>query len=49
MPHPFDTDNARSILVFCKSTELQSSALKAGATVAGDIELIKNVQVVIEL
>jgi hypothetical protein len=49
IPHPFDTDNARSILVFCKSTELQSSALKAGATVAGDIELIKNVQVIIEL
>lgn len=44
VPHPFDTGSARSVLVFCKSTELQKSALEAGATVAGDTELIKNVQ-----
>jgi ribosomal protein L1 len=48
VPHPFDTDDARSVLVFCKSAELQNSALKAGATIAGDIELIKNVQVIKE-
>ncbi|KDR21469.1 uncharacterized protein LOC110827986 [Zootermopsis nevadensis] len=44
LPHPFDADKAKSVLVFCKSTELQKKALIAGATVAGDIELIKNVQ-----
>ncbi|PNF43636.1 hypothetical protein B7P43_G00697 [Cryptotermes secundus] len=44
IPHPFDTGSARSVLVFCKSRELQKSALEAGATVAGDTELIKNVQ-----
>jgi ribosomal protein L1 len=46
VPHPFDTGSARSVLVFCKSTELQKSALEAGATVAGGTELIKNVQVI---
>jgi len=35
--------------VFCKSAELQRSALEAGATVAGASELIKNVQVIKEL
>lgn len=46
VPHPVDTGSARSVLVFCKSKELQKSALEAGATVAGDIELIRNVQVI---
>jgi large subunit ribosomal protein L1 len=49
VPHPFQTDSARSVLVFCKSAELQRSALEAGATIAGATELIKNVQVIKEL
>jgi ribosomal protein L1 len=49
VPHAFNTDNARSVLVFCKSTELQNSALKAGATVAGDTQLIKDIQVIKDL
>ncbi|XP_069688986.1 large ribosomal subunit protein uL1m [Periplaneta americana] len=44
VPHPFNKENARSVLVICKSPELQRSALEAGATVAGDVELIKNIQ-----
>jgi len=49
VPHPFRTDSPRSVLVFCKTAELQRSALKAGATVAGASELIKNIQVIKEL
>lgn len=44
VPHPFQTDSQRSVLVFCKSAELQRSALEAGATVVGATELIKNIQ-----
>ena len=49
VPYPFRTDSPRSVLVFCKSAELQRSALEAGATVAGASELIKNIQVIKEL
>ena len=44
-PHPFHDTGARPVLVFCKTHELQKDALEAGATVAGDTDLIKSVQV----
>ncbi|PSN30702.1 hypothetical protein C0J52_23898 [Blattella germanica] len=43
-PHPFRAVQPRPVLAFCKSHELQRICLEAGATVAGDTELIKNVQ-----
>jgi ribosomal protein L1 len=48
VPHPFRTDSPRSVLVFCKSADLQRSAMEAGATVVGATELIKNIQVIKE-
>ena len=44
-PHPFSNGGARPLLAFCKTHDLQRTALEAGATVAGDTELIRNVQV----
>ncbi|KAJ9581903.1 hypothetical protein L9F63_003762 [Diploptera punctata] len=43
-PHPFINDGPRPVLAFCKTHELQRSALEAGATVAGDTDLIKSIQ-----
>ncbi|XP_067004658.1 large ribosomal subunit protein uL1m [Anabrus simplex] len=44
IPYPFDLGDDRSVLVFCKSPELQKMALEAGATLCGGTELIKDVQ-----
>ena len=44
-PHTYDHGENRSVLVFCKTPELQEEAKKAGATLVGGPELISAVQV----
>lgn len=43
--HPFEHGEDRSILVFCKTPELKADAENAGATLVGDVDLIKKVEV----
>jgi len=44
IPHKFDHGEDRTVLVFAKSQDLVSEAVTAGATMAGGVELIKDVQ-----
>lgn len=44
VPHKFDHGSERNIVVFSKDTEEQRAALAAGASLAGGVELIKQVQ-----
>ncbi|CAB3251314.1 unnamed protein product [Arctia plantaginis] len=44
LPHIFPRDEERTILAFCKSSELIKEATDAGATLAGGTDLIKKIQ-----
>ncbi|XP_046389758.1 50S ribosomal protein L1 [Ischnura elegans] len=44
IPYPYQHGEERKIVAFCKTPELQSVALNAGAIIAGGSELIKSVQ-----
>nr|CAD7403875.1 unnamed protein product [Timema poppensis] len=44
VPYAFDQGEERAILALCKTPELQKIALEAGANLAGDLELIKDIQ-----
>ncbi|KAM3959938.1 mitochondrial ribosomal protein L1 [Aphomia sociella] len=44
LPNIFPRDEERSILAFCKGTELIDEARKAGATTVGGPELVKKIQ-----
>ncbi|XP_044729005.1 50S ribosomal protein L1 [Chrysoperla carnea] len=44
IPYPFQHGDDRTILVFAKGSELQDEAKKAGATLVGGSELIKDIQ-----
>ncbi|KAB0800271.1 hypothetical protein PPYR_03866 [Photinus pyralis] len=44
MPHKINHGEERSILAFVKEAELQEAARKAGASLAGGVELIKEIQ-----
>ncbi|XP_047001588.1 39S ribosomal protein L1, mitochondrial [Schistocerca americana] len=44
IPHPFEHGEDRSVIVFAKTQEEQKIALEAGATVAGGMELITDIQ-----
>lgn len=43
-PNIFPTETKRSVLVFCKTAELQNIATDAGAEIVGDLSLIKDVE-----
>lgn len=43
--HPFDHGENRSVLVFCKTPELKNEAELAGASLVGDVDLVKKVEV----
>lgn len=45
LPNIFPRDEERTILAFCKTSELIKEASDAGATVAGGTDLIKKIQV----
>lgn len=44
VPNKFDHGETRTVLVFAKTQEVITEALKAGATHAGGLEMIKDVQ-----
>ncbi|CAH0583270.1 unnamed protein product [Chrysodeixis includens] len=44
LPHPFPREEERTILAFCKGSELIKEAMDAGATTAGGTDLIKKIQ-----
>lgn len=44
IPHMFDHGEERTIIAFTKEPEQQKEATKAGAQLAGGVELIKNIQ-----
>lgn len=44
VPHAFDHGEERTIIVFAKDEELQKEATLAGATLAGGVNLIKEIQ-----
>lgn len=45
IPHAFNHGENRDILVFCKTEELREQAEKAGATLVGDVDVVKKVEV----
>ncbi|XP_075975918.1 mitochondrial ribosomal protein L1 [Anticarsia gemmatalis] len=44
LPHLFPRDEERTILAFCKGSELIKEAMDAGATMAGGTDIIKKIQ-----
>lgn len=44
MPYKFDHGEERTILAFAKDSDLQKTAIEAGAALAGGTELIKQIQ-----
>nr|CAD7404450.1 unnamed protein product [Timema cristinae] len=44
VPYAFDQGEERTVLALCKTPELQKIALEAGANLAGDLALIKDIQ-----
>nr|CAH7757949.1 unnamed protein product [Callosobruchus chinensis] len=44
IPHKFDHGEQRTVLAFCKTSEMQQSAMDAGAQLSGGTELIKQIQ-----
>ncbi|KAK9505326.1 hypothetical protein O3M35_009409 [Rhynocoris fuscipes] len=44
IPHGFNTNEDRSILVFCKTPEIREEAEVAGATLVGDVDVVKKVE-----
>lgn len=44
IPHAFDQNVERTIIVFCKGDAPQKQATEAGATLVGGPELIKDIQ-----
>ncbi|XP_063227200.1 large ribosomal subunit protein uL1m [Bacillus rossius redtenbacheri] len=44
IPHPFNPDEARSVIAFCKDAQAQKEALEAGASVVGGSDLIRSIQ-----
>ncbi|XP_034940695.1 39S ribosomal protein L1, mitochondrial [Chelonus insularis] len=44
IPHPFDHGEKRTIVAFCNDPKLAELADKAGASISGGLQLIKNIQ-----
>ncbi|KAJ8867005.1 hypothetical protein PR048_032867 [Dryococelus australis] len=44
IPHPFNPDDTRSVIAFCKDAQVQKDALQAGAAVVGGSDLIRSIQ-----
>nr|CAI5868231.1 unnamed protein product [Callosobruchus analis] len=44
IPHKFDHGEPRAVLAFCKTLEMQQTAMEAGAQLSGGTELIKQIQ-----
>lgn len=44
IPHKFDHGEERSVVAFTKDADLQLAAKNTGATLAGGVELIKEIQ-----
>ncbi|KAK7793470.1 hypothetical protein R5R35_013846 [Gryllus longicercus] len=42
--HPFPMGDPRSVIVFCKTSELQNEAKEAGANLVGDSSLIREIE-----
>jgi ribosomal protein L1 len=49
IPHEYSHGEDRSILVFCKTQELKDQANAAGATLVGDVDIVKKVEVCVFL
>ncbi|KAF6214075.1 hypothetical protein GE061_011806 [Apolygus lucorum] len=44
IPHAFEHGEDRSVLVFCKTPQLKDEAEAAGATLVGDVDILKKIE-----